>query len=613
MVSKRNFFSIVIMMFVLLFLFQFSMVLRDRQNTYDVNSNYTVKQKDGENVWKNKQIDPATVDKTDRSYVLFVGDASSKMATTVGRWAVYSKWDMAQCRNLEEYQENDQTLPDMLILESEKYALDDNLKKLEKLEQKGVIIVFGCLEDPKNIEKNAELMDFLGIYKVVSEKTELTGVKLFEGLLLGGEVIYETPEAEEEKERQDLQLEIPWYQVGSGTKTYMVGLLDQSKQEKTVENEDLPTIMWRNGIKRGSIFCVVGDYMKDSTALGLLDGMVAEASGYYIYPVVNAQNLSMINFPVFADENNKEMMELYSQSVTGMTRDIMWPSLVSIVEKGGLKMTCFMQPQADYTDGVQPDSRNLVFYLKQMKEQNAEAGLSLEYKNVVSLKDKLNEDADFIRTAGSSYKYSAAFAKERNLDIVTGLMNTELLKNVSTLVCEYTEKEPVVSYCTDSVTLQSVTSDGMNYSYSDDLRMRSIQSSLAYTNVMLNMQDIFWPQRKADRWQIMQKHFSSNLLTYWKNFTGFDSTTLSESNIRTRTFLNLDVSQSRKGNEITLKTSETGSWFLLRTHGEKIAEIEGGTEKEIEAGVYLIQTQDTTVRIRVKTARLHYMTDNDNR
>ena len=606
MVSKRNFFSIVIMMFVLLFLFQFSMVLRDRQNTYDVNSNYTVKQKDGENVWKNKQIDPATVDKTDRSYVLFVGDASSKMATTVGRWAVYAKWDMAQCRNLEEYQENNQTLPDMLILESEKYALDDNLKKLEKLEQKGVIIVFGCLEDPKNIEKNAELMDFLGIYKVVSEKTELTGVKLFEGLLLGGEVIYETPEAEEEKERQDLQLEIPWYQVGSGTKTYMVGLLDQSKQEKTVENEDLPTIMWRNGIKRESIFCVVGDYMKDSTALGLLDGMVAEASGYYIYPVVNAQNLSMINFPVFADENNKEMMELYSQSVTGMTRDIMWPSLVSIVEKGGLKMTCFMQPQADYTDGVQPDSRNLVFYLKQMKEQNAEAGLSLEYKNVVSLKDKLNEDADFIRTAGSSYKYSAAFAKERNLDIVTGLMNTELLKNVSTLVCEYTEKEPVVSYCTDSVTLQSVTSDGMNYSYSDDIRMRSIQSSLAYTNVMLNMHDIFWPQQKTDRWQIMQKHFSSNILTYWKNFTGFDSMTLSESNTRIRTFLNLDFSESRTENEITLETSEKGSWFLLRTHGEEIAEIEGGTEKEIEDGTYLIQAQDTTVKIQIKTSGLHY-------
>lgn len=56
----------------------------------------------------------------------------------------------------------------------------------------------------------------------------------------------------------------------------------------------------------------------------------------------------------------------------------------------------------------------------------------------------------------------------------------------------------MVSYCTDSVTLQSVTSDGMNYSYSDDIRMRSIQSSLLpmnyitvmYHNGFLVLQDI---------------------------------------------------------------------------------------------------------------------------
>ena len=105
MVSKRNFFSITIMMFVLLFLFQFSMVIRDRQNTYDVNSNFTTRQKDGKNVWKNKQIDPVAVRTTDRSYALFVGDSSSDMATAVSRWCIYAKWDMAQCRNLEDYQD----------------------------------------------------------------------------------------------------------------------------------------------------------------------------------------------------------------------------------------------------------------------------------------------------------------------------------------------------------------------------------------------------------------------------------------------------------------------------------------------------------------------------
>lgn len=606
MVSRRKFFSIAIMMFVLLFLFQFSMVLRDRQNTYDVNSNLAPKQNDGKNVWKNEELDPASVGTTDRRYVLFVGDSSSDMAEAVSRWCTYAKWDISKCSSMEKFKENDKNLPGMLILESEKYALDDNLKKIEELEQKGVIIVFGCLEDPKNIEKNQELQDFLGIYKIVSQKTELTGAKLFEGLLLGGEVIYETPEDKDERDRQDLQLNVPWYQVGSGTKTYMVGLLDQSKQKETVENEELPTLIWRNGIRNGSIFCVVGDYMKDSTALGLLDGMVAEASSYYIYPVVNAQNLSMINFPVFADENNEQMMELYSQSITGMARDIMWPSLISIVEKGGLKMTCFMQPQTNYEDGIEPTSRDLVFYLKQMKEQNAEAGLSLQYKNAESLRDKLNQDAEFFRKADSSYKYGAAYTEEKDLDTVKALMNTELMKNVSTLVCEYTEDEPVISYCTDSVTLQSVTSDGMNYTYSDDIRMRSIQSSLGYTNVMLNMQKIFWPERKKDRWQIMQKRFSSNLLTYWKKFTGFDSTTLSESNTRTRTFLNLDFSETRTDDEIILKTSESGSWFILRTHGEEIEEIEGGTQKKLEDNVYLIQAQDTTVKIQIKTAGLHY-------
>lgn len=606
MVSKRNFFSIAIMMFVLLFLFQFSMVVRDRQNTYDINSNLTARSLDGENAWQKEQIDLTSLAETDRKYVLFVGDASGEMARAADRWCTYAKWNLATCSSMDEVQEESETLPGMLILESEKYANGSNLKKLEKMVQNDVIIVFGCLEDPETIDHNEELKQFLGIDNVISQRTELTGVRLFKGFLLGGEVSYETPEEADEKERQDLALEVPWYQVGSGTKTYMMGLLPQSEMNGTIRNEELPALIWRNGIAGGSVFAVVGDYMKDSTALGLLDGMVTEASEYYLYPVVNAQNLSMVNFPAFADENSETMAELYGQQVTGIGRDIMWPSLVSIVEKGKMKMTCFMQPQADYEDGAAPDNKNLVFYLKQMKEQNAEAGLSLQYKNAESLNNKLAQDAEFFRKSGSSYRYGAAFVEEQNLNTVQEELNTEMLKDVSTLVCEYTEAEPVVSYYTDEVTLQTVTSDGMNYHYSDDIRMRSIQSALGYTNVMLNMQDIFWPERDTDRWQIMQKHFSSNLLTYWKNFTVFDSTTLSESNTRVRTFLNLDFSQSRSEDEIILQTSQAGSWFVLRTHGEEIADIEGGTQTKIEEGAYLICAEDTTVKIQVKTAGLHY-------
>ena len=606
MVSKRKFFSIAIMMFVLFFLFQFSMVLRDSKNTYDINSSLTKKKADGENQWTPSDSNSTTVIGADSS-VVFVGNENGDMGTAISRWCTYAKRKLISCKSVSTYKADDKNLPEMMILESEKYADGDNLTTLETLEKKGVIIVFGCLENAKNIQNNKALMKFLGIQKVVAEETHLAGVKLFEGLLLGGEVTYNTSKDKEEKKRQDLELDVPWYQVGSGTKTYMVGLLDE-KTGKNVENENFPTIIWRNGIDYGSVFAVVGDYMKGSTALGLLDGMRAEALQYTIYPIVNAQNLSMVNFPVFADENNTEMLKLYSQSVTGIARDIMWPALISVVEKSDMKMTCFIQPQADYTDDIEPKSGNLEFYLKQMKEQSAEAGISLEYQKLDKAEDKVTKDTEFFENEKINYRFGAAFAKEKDLKGILKDTDSGLLGDVGTLVCDYTENQPVVSYYSDSVTLQTVTSDGMNYAYSDDIRMRSIQTALGYTNVMLDMYDIFWPQEKTDRWEVMQKRFSSNLLTYWKNFRDFDSTTLSESNARIRTFLNLAYSQSREDNTITLQTSEAGSWFILRTHGEEIDEIDGGSQTEIEADAYLICAEDTTVKIRLKEQELYYDT-----
>lgn len=606
MVSKRKFFSIATMMFVLFFLFQFSMVLRDSRNTYDVNSSLAEKKADGENQWTPSDSNSTTVIGADSS-VVFVGNENGDMGTAISRWCTYAKRKLISCKSVRTYKSDDKNLPEMMILESEKYADGDNLTTLETLEKKGVIIVFGCLENVKNIQNNKALMKFLGIQKVVAEETHLAGVKLFEGLLLGGEVTYNTSKDKEEKKRQDLELDVPWYQVGSGTKTYMVGLLDE-KTGKNVENEDFPTIIWRNGIDYGSVFAVVGDYMKGSTALGLLDGMRAEALQYTIYPIVNAQNLSMVNFPVFADENNTEMLKLYSQSVTGIARDIMWPALISVVEKSDMKMTCFIQPQADYTDDIEPKSGNLEFYLKQMKEQSAEAGISLEYQKLDKAEDKVTKDTEFFENEKINYRFGAAFAKEKDLKGILKDTDSGLLGDVGTLVCDYTENQPVVSYYSDSVTLQTVTSDGMNYAYSDDIRMRSIQTALGYTNVMLDMYDIFWPQEKTDRWEVMQKRFSSNLLTYWKNFRDFDSTTLSESNARIRTFLNLAYSQSREDNTITLQTSEAGSWFILRTHGEEIDEIDGGSQTEIEADAYLICAEDTTVKIRLKEQELYYDT-----
>lgn len=270
-------------------------------------------------------------------------------------------------------------------------------------------------------------------------------------------------------------------------------------------------------------------------------------------------------------------------------------------------MTCFIQPQADYTDQTEPDSKALIFYLKQFKEQGAEAGISLQYKKADSLAQKLNADQEFFKAAGSGYRYGAAYVQTDKLAEALEVMSLSLLKDTNTLMCEYTEKYPIVSYCDDSITLQEAISDGMDYSYRDDFRMRSIQSALGYTNVFLNLQDIFWPEEEdSDGWEKMQEKFASNLLTYWKDFSDFTSTTLSESNDRIRTFLKLDYSYERKDQKILLQTTEKGSWFILRTHGEDVDEIEGGESTKFEENAYLIKVQDTTALIELKGKELHY-------
>ena len=171
MVSKRKFFSIVIMMVVLLFLTQFSMVLRDQANQYDANASLSERKADGKEV-----IEQSKAERKDLSLViseksvLFIGDVSGAMGTEVKRWADYVKWDMFSVKSMDEYIQSKAHLPEMIILESEKYAQGEDLDCLERFQKRGAIIVFGCLEDPALIENNEELMHFLGISKVISEK-----------------------------------------------------------------------------------------------------------------------------------------------------------------------------------------------------------------------------------------------------------------------------------------------------------------------------------------------------------------------------------------------------------------------------------------------------------
>ena len=173
MISKRNFFSITIMMFILFCLFQFSMIMRDGENAYDENSNLVARQEDGKNAWQ-QESDTATVLKSERNYILFIGNKDQEMETAANRWCTYTKRNFCSYPSLDQYPKSTSKLPEAILLESEEYAAGANLEWLRSYVEQGGILIFEKLENAENIEKNPELMELLGIKSVVTEEVKLS-------------------------------------------------------------------------------------------------------------------------------------------------------------------------------------------------------------------------------------------------------------------------------------------------------------------------------------------------------------------------------------------------------------------------------------------------------
>ncbi len=597
MISKREFFSISIMMLMLLFMFQALMVIREYSNKYDVNEYYN---EDVDTTHKKWEMEKVNLDnlKDEQDYILFVGKQDAHFGKMVSEWCTYTKRNCAMIQSITENHNRLNVLPAAVILESKYVNMQKELDIIEGWAEQGVDIIFCDLPDVEDVESNYKLQELLGIVKVESHSVEVDAIKVFEGLLLGGETIYDASK----DEAKGMGFEMPWYVLGSGTKTYMVGMFGEPVNWiSDVKNEYLPAIVWRNSVGDGKVFAVNADYMKDSTGIGFLSGFMAECNPIEIYPVINAQNLAVTNYPGFASENDEVIQKLYSRTQSAMFRDVVWPSLVSTVHNTDMKLTCFMTPQFDYTDSKEPKHEELVFYLKQLNEVGAEAGLSLQHRGGVTIEEKIERDNKYFSSIISNYKYRVVYLNLDNVDELLASMKDTMLRDVKSAVCKYKSGEPIIDYCGNGVIKQSVTNDGFSHTYKENLRMRSLQSALAYTNVVLDMNRVVWPEDERDQWHIVYESFSSNIKTYWSKFKMFESTTLSESTGHVNSFLTMDYDKSYKDGVVTVNiTEKTGDcWFILRTHGESIVDIKGGDYKLIEDNAYLIKAEDSTVTIKI--------------
>ncbi len=625
MVSRRNYTTIMLLMAIIFFLFFFMGAAKDRWNDYQTNPHVD---ENGElltvdTVWNGKFDEtgglgekalPSGKIENHADRVVYLGDLDADAeGNTVRQWCFYSKRTVEDYGSLSEWPGFKEDTPEVLLINPDYLAPSTDSGLLKDLAKRGVSMIFCHLPEPEVLEKDSLLREILGIGKIAADSCHLEGIKLFGGFLLGGEVHY-IAAGSEDAGRQDMALEVPWYQLGYGTKTYMVGVLEKTPAE-TVKNEQLPALIWRASCEEAKVFAVNGAYLEDISGVGILSAMMAELHSYELYPVVNAQSLAVLNGPNLTSENEERMEQLYSRDSRQLLRDVVFPGLAANCEILAFPMTCLMTDKIVRGDSEQANPNDLVYYLKYLNEQNGEMGLSLSSEDGEALSDKAEQISAFLTENNILYQYGVLYAQEDKLEEAAALLaakeSAPALRSVNTIISEGTGDYNLLDYIDGTTTIQGRTHDGARHTYMDDFRLRALETGLGYSSVFLDLKKVVYPQTQADYWENLSVAFSSSLNTYWKPFQGFARVVASESDRRVRNFLALDYADSRSGDTIELDVAglEGEAWFVLRTHGEAIEQVTGASWSRIEQDAYLLTAAQSHVAITLKQEQQMYYYD----
>ncbi|MCM1540778.1 MAG: DUF2194 domain-containing protein [Blautia sp.] len=603
MVSRRNFVTITMMLLILTFMFMFTGVIKEALNEYDVNR--------FEDTTKTGLTEESMVraeDQTDggfaipREYVLFVGSKYSQdVRAVVSSWCTYTKRGYEECESLADYAMPEDDLPEVVVVDGQYIDVDTEFPFMRELTDKGVHLIMARMPHHLTMAGNPEFCDFLGIRSVRRREILVDGVHLFDGFLLGGERIYAT-EVDDESGLQDLEMVVHWYTLGSGTKTYVMGMLDENEYK----NEEMPAIVWRKSTGSAYIFCVNASYMSNMYGMGFLSAMMAETDVYEIYPIVNAQCMTVAEFSAFSEDNTEELMSIYSSRQPALYESVIWPSLISVTERTGAHMTLMAAPQLDYDDGNEPENDLFPRYMALVNEEYGEIGASMGRVSETSLADKMSRDVSFYMEGADGYTILSMYAED--LDEVMESPWEKYFPKLRTIATAPDSGAPPIGYLNRDVTLQRATAIGREHPYSANLAIMGYETALGYSNIVLDMKEVSYPETEKDYWQNLARTISQNLCTYWKDYKAFTQTTLAESDARVRRFLALDYRTESNGNQILLHINEfeDSVWFLVKFNNGKPGEVQGGALQEMGGGYYLLEATETEVTIDMGSPEMEY-------
>ena len=602
MLSKRVYFTVSALMMLVIFMFQFSGIIRKKYNNFDENK-YAVSEKNDLN--KNNVFtvltDEDKVVKSISGYIVYIGDINTKTGNTVYEWCSYTKRNLLVYKTVSQYHRYNEKYPDAILIDSYYVNIDRDIDTFSLLTDYGINLVFCTLPSYSEISENQRFEQLCGI-SPHSESVNASGLKLYSGFLFGGEAWY-TKENDPDGKFQNMNLTIPWYNTSNATKTYMSAVVESEDGSK-IDNEDQPAVIWRKSHDHAYVFCINGDYIKDISGIGILTAIMSESKDLDIYPVVDSQSVIVNNFPMFSFENDDAVEKYYLRNTSSLLENVIWPDISNLAESTGARFTFMAAPQINYSDNNLVSVREMDYFFRLFSEISSEAGLTTTRDDATSIDEKLTADAGIFSNYLSNYKFTSIIARKDELENVLSSKNS-LIDDVNTIVTDSQDYggTKLFSYVNDNVINVEcpVTSD--KYTYSDDFRQRCFQTALAYTNIEFNMTGVCNPDDEKELWNEEIKSKSTALTSYMKNSKMFTKCSISQADKRIREFMAADYSYKQNSSYVSLDITgaQETARFIVRLRTGEVENVSGAVCTKVEKGVYLITAQSKHVEMTIKT------------
>ena len=159
MVSRRNFFSITLIMLVVVFMFQVPEVIKNQVNNYGENEYEEIT--DTGLTEKSVYTASETDVKDTGRFVVFIGDTEEgSVGSVVREWSFYTKRYMESYKSVKEYEPDPGNLPEAVLVDSKSLDMKKDISVLGSYTEKGIHIIFCNLPEVTEVSKNPKLRIF---------------------------------------------------------------------------------------------------------------------------------------------------------------------------------------------------------------------------------------------------------------------------------------------------------------------------------------------------------------------------------------------------------------------------------------------------------------------